>query len=84
MTQRPRAARTTGSDQLATVVVTAIADQEGIDPTDLDPPLYEVVDPEALNRLFADTTGRVSFEYHGYLVTVDAEGSVTLTDAHRV
>lgn len=47
-------------------VIEAVAAREGVAPTDIDEPLYEVIDPDALDNLFTDTTGRVVFEYHGY------------------
>lgn len=65
-------------------VVDAIARAEGVDPVELTPPLYEVVDPDALNGLFDDTHhyGRldreVVFTYKGYEVTVDGDGSVSV------
>lgn len=67
-------------------VIEAVAESERIDPADL-PPLSHVIDPEALNALFADresTRGRVRFRYHGYEVTVDGRGQVTLTRSERV
>ncbi|WP_247728728.1 HalOD1 output domain-containing protein [Halovivax limisalsi] len=72
-------------------VVEAVAEAEGIDVTDVEPPafepLYEVVDPEALDLLFAPTVGgaeraagSVSFEYAGHDVTVYSDGRVTLDE----
>lgn len=45
------------------------------------PPLYEAVDPDALDALFADsqTFGAVTFEYAGHDVTVRADGRVEVT-----
>ncbi len=62
-------------------VVSAVARAEGIDPTDVEPPLFESVDATALARLFRDTSGHITFEYGGYVVTVDSDGAVTL-DPH--
>jgi hypothetical protein len=59
-------------------VLYKIAEQEDVQPEDLNPPLFEVVDPDALDELFREDTGSVSFEYHGYLVTVDHSGKVSL------
>jgi hypothetical protein len=59
----------------ATAVVEAVADHEGVAPTDL-PPLADAVDPESLDAVVDD--GRLSFEYCGYDVTVHADGSVSL------
>lgn len=70
-------------------VVEAVADREGVDVTDLEPPafepLYTVVDPDALDAVFAPThdgkrrtSGSVTFEYEGYTVTVNSDGTVDL------
>ena len=59
-------------------VLSEVAKQEGVQPEELNPPLFEVVDPDALDGLFKGDTGRVSFEYHGYLVTVDHQANVNL------
>ena len=72
-------------------VIEAVANAEGVSPTELQPPEYEplhaAVDPEALDSLFdrkADGApragGTVSFHYCGYRVTVDEAGSVTLEE----
>jgi hypothetical protein len=64
--RRPFDADATASE----AVVAAVADRAGVDRTDL-PPLFEAVDPDALDALFADRRpGRVAFEYAGYEVTV--------------
>lgn len=68
-----------GPENRASVaVVSAVSSAVGIDPTDLDPPLYDVVDPDALDTLFQDETGSVTFEYHGAVVNVDHNQVVTL------
>jgi len=68
-------------------VVTAVADAEGVDETDL-PPLFHAIDPDALDALFdsstepphaTGTTGSITFHYHGYDVTVTANGRVEVT-----
>lgn len=59
-------------------VVEAVARREGIPATELSPPLYEVVDTDALDELLSsDPTRengplRVSFEYRGYDVSVES------------
>lgn len=71
-----------GIDELSTDVITAIADEEGVDPMDLEPPLYEVVDLDALEMLFdrdADVEGRFVFSYNGYDVTVTSGGEVSVS-----
>jgi len=69
---------------LSTRVIFALADAAGTDPVELDPPLYEVVDLEALDALASsDAEARVEFEYEGYSVTVRADSSVVVGDASR-
>lgn len=62
-------------------VIAAVAEHEGIDEVELDPPLYEVINPEALDRLFRNSSGKVEFEYRGVTVAVDHEGTVTIAEA---
>ena len=66
-------------------VIEAIAAREGVDVTDVEPPAYEplytVVDPAALDRLFRTPSGVrpdacVTFEYEGYEVAVHGDGRV--------
>lgn len=66
-------------------VVSAVADRIGADPAALDP-LYEVVDPDALDALFEPrrlhpdrSDPRVSFAYCGCDVVVSADGGVRVT-----
>lgn len=73
-------------DSLSCAVIDAVAEAEGVDPTEI-PPLYTAVDPEALDSLFqsphaggAAGVGRVQFAYYGYDVTVSADGQVTLAE----
>lgn len=70
--------------QVAPQIVEAIADQEGVDPLTLSPSLYEIIDPEALEALFASTTrverqGQVEFPYHGHQITISADSGYTIT-----
>lgn len=68
-------------------VVELVARSEGVSPEELCPPkyesLHEVVDPEALDSLFAETVrggergpGSISFQFCGYDVTVHSDGTV--------
>lgn len=58
-------------------VIAAVAASEGVDPVDIEVPLFEVVDPDALNSLFgAAADGQIRFGYLGYDVTVHANGRV--------
>ncbi|OLZ41518.1 hypothetical protein A6E15_11225 [Natrinema saccharevitans] len=73
-------------------VIEAVAEAEGVPPEDLAPPAYEplhaVVDPDALDALFAARSegadrpgGTVSFRFCSYDVTVDGDGRVTLEES---
>ncbi|WP_254546255.1 HalOD1 output domain-containing protein [Halomarina pelagica] len=59
-------------------LVERIAELEGADPLELDPPLHDVVDSDALDDLCASSPAdlAVSFEYRGYLVRVESDGTV--------
>lgn len=65
-------------------MVTAVADTLGTDPLDLDP-LYHVIDPDALNRLFQRSTGipqpngRVIFTMADCTVVVHSTGEIDVT-----
>ena len=58
----------------------AVADADDVDPAGLEPPLYDVVDTNALDRLFEPTTrhGQLSFHYRGHEISVYASGRVDL------
>ncbi|MBO4247640.1 hypothetical protein IL252_07400 [Halomicrobium sp. IBSBa] len=64
----------------STAIVEAVSTSADTPAVEL-PPLYEVVDPDALDALFADgqTFGVVTFEYAGYDVTVRADGHVEVS-----
>ena len=66
-------------------IVRAVADAEGVDPVDLHTPLYEAVNPEALESLFGESAralqppeAGVRFRYHGWDVRVSAAGDVAV------
>lgn len=72
-------------------VIAAVAEREGIDPVELEPPeydaLYDVINPEALDALFATRengrsrpSGRVEFPFCDYHVVVTSDGDVELSD----
>lgn len=71
-------------------VIEAVAEQEGVDPTELSRSLDEVIDVDALDSLFTHRSsgeprdgGQLSFSYYGYHVTVHSSG-VVLLDAERL
>lgn len=75
------------SKQPSQLVVETVADAEDADPLAL-PPLYNTIDPDALDALFQPQfrtageppVGEVRFSYHGYTVRVTAAGRVDLTE----
>ncbi|WP_339103760.1 HalOD1 output domain-containing protein [Haloterrigena salinisoli] len=82
----------TATNSLSFEVITAVAEREGIDPMEIEPPeyeaLYDVVNPEALDSLFAPRedgtsrgSGRVEFVFCGYRVVVTSDGDVDVLEA---
>lgn len=62
---------------LSLAVIECIAEVDGGDPETL-PPLYESIDPEALNSLFRNrSTGEVTFTYLDYEITVTSDAITT-------
>lgn len=68
-------------------IIERIAEREGIDATDLDSRLYDVIDVDALETLVAsvrDRPGhvnlRVTFTFHGYVVNVEGSGEVVIEE----
>jgi hypothetical protein len=59
-------------------ITAGVASLENTTPDELRP-LYEVIDPEALERLFRETRGQLTFEYLDYEVTVSHDYSVEIT-----
>lgn len=65
-------------------VVEELADREGTDPAELQPPLHTVIDTDALDVLFESTSsttrtgGTVEFRYRGYTVRVDGSGEIEI------
>lgn len=61
-------------------VLESIAKAEETEPTELTPPLYEVIDPEALESLFANkqALGKVIFNYKNHEVSVFTDGYVAV------
>ncbi|MDS0282903.1 HalOD1 output domain-containing protein [Haloarcula onubensis] len=74
------------SHSASEAVIEAVSRRAGVDPLELETPLYDAVDPDELDGLFdgANRPGRspveVTFRYHGYTVTVDGDRTVTLTE----
>lgn len=69
---------------LSEAVISSVAAHKGIEATEL-PPLYDVLDPDALDALFETSSGRadgaVTFVYAGCTVECASDGSVDVRDA---
>lgn len=67
--------------RLSVRILDAIAEEEGISPLAFETPLFEVIDPDALDALFLHegTDVTVEFTYRGYGVTVRGTDRVELT-----
>lgn len=69
-------------ESISLKVIEEVADREGIDPAELQPPLHTVVDTDALDALFRSTAstpraeGTVEFQYRGHTIRVDGGGEV--------
>lgn len=71
--------------QPAEVIAEVVADAEGVDPTDLSP-LYESIEPDALNRLFGQHGRQLNpekafcFTHEGWNVFVRGDGQIIVGD----
>jgi hypothetical protein len=68
-------------NSLSATVIEAVAEEMDCEPGNLPEPLYESINPDALNMLFEGqdrANGVLTFFYCGYDVTVTADGDVTL------
>lgn len=59
-------------------ILRSLADEEGVEPEELDIVLYDHIDLEAVADLMTNGTSdwTLSFEMLSYIVTVDSDGSV--------
>jgi Halobacterial output domain 1 len=72
--------RTTRSPKpsISTAVIHALADAEGCAPTELPSPLYEVIDPDALDALYTRASPHIHFEYTEYHVEITPDQQVLI------
>lgn len=73
------------SGSVSRAVVDAVADAKGVSPVDVYPPLYDAVDPDALEQFVSSITPgstakdvHVTFYYAGFEITVTGDGAVAL------
>lgn len=85
MAQYKRGTDQSGNDKLSNRVIAAVAAERDVDPLEL-PTLYDVIDPDALNRLFdhgfssgRNGLGRVVFTLAGCEVVVHSDGEIDVT-----
>ena len=84
MVEAPDVYEPTAEETVSDTVIRALADSKGVDPAQLDVRLYDVVDPDALDRLCASGGGcRVAFTYADRRVVVDGGGTVHITGQNR-
>lgn len=76
-----------GHESVTSAVIAEVAEQAGTDPAEIDQSLYEILDPDALNGLFAPTKmgharsdGCVEFTYCGYEITAFSDGHVRVRE----
>ncbi|NIB99837.1 HalOD1 output domain-containing protein [Halobacterium sp. R2-5] len=71
----------TDTRTMSQAVIETVAAIDNTPPTEL-PPLYDAVDSDALDNLFAGkaSLGKVVFNYNSYEVSVDADGYVAVKD----
>ena len=69
-----------GPPSLSTRVLETVADKRGCTPIELERPLFDAIDPDALDALFSgdSRSGAVEFSYLGYRIIVSSEGDVTV------
>lgn len=69
-------------NELTTDIVCKVAEVSNTAPTTL-PPLYSVIDTDALNALVSRShdsrLDSITFQYHGYTVTVTSAGDVRVS-----
>ena len=69
-------------NELVLEIADAVATRKGVDITELESPLHEAIDTEALESLFSTpgVDASVTFEYCGYTVRVDGDGEVCVSE----
>ncbi|WP_435151961.1 HalOD1 output domain-containing protein [Haladaptatus sp. DFWS20] len=74
-------------EKLSTAVIMALAEVAGGDPAKIGMPLYDAIDPDALDNLFSDKHdgtprmgGKVVFDILHYQVTVHSYGQIVIEE----
>lgn len=67
------------SEEMNHRVIEALAAAADTDPLSMTPTLYEVIDPDALDRLLdTDESVTLQFEYDGHTVVAKSDGTVSV------
>lgn len=66
-----------GGESITSTVILAVSSLTDTAPDDL-PPLFETVDPDALDALFQQprSAGHVAFQYYGHRIEVNADNVI--------
>ena len=83
LTSESSAAREQPPSEAVIDAVATASETDAIELADEFGPLYNAIDPSALDALFdrEDAIGTVRFRYAGYHIVVDHDGRIELTDA---
>lgn len=65
------------TESLTATVVRAVAEAKDAEPAT---PLYEAINPDALEDLYRRGSPEIRFEYVGYSVTIHSDRSVTVSE----
>ncbi|WP_254279171.1 HalOD1 output domain-containing protein [Haloarcula marina] len=72
------------TDDIVHAIVSAVATATDQSVVDIDPPLYDCLDPDALGRVIETAENAVvEFRHAGCAVTVDSDGTVTADPVAR-
>lgn len=73
----------------STAVIEAVADYKGVEPMNLEPALFDVIDPDSLDALIgtgesvhAPSDLSVHFTYNECRVDVSSDGTVEVSSSH--
>ena len=85
MVQAPEKYDVNANETVSEAVIRAVANEQDVDPVEMDACLYDVIDPHVLDAVFQDRDAgggerRVSFTFDGYRVAVDESETVFLTE----
>lgn len=74
-------AQTGGAESFTMMLVTEIAEQKGVDSTELSPPIQTTVNMDALGKLLSEDTSEpiaVEFTYSGHQITIEKEENLRI------